>query len=191
MKNSEIHTKINAGKYKGKKIQIPPFGATRSTKSILKDSIFDTIQFEIIDSVFVEVFGGSGSVGLEALSRGAKSAYFIEKDNFAYNILKNNCKNIDEKACKIYHGDSFDIFKSVLGKINGEAYFYFDPPFEYREGMDNIYEKVYDLIKSIPPEKTRSIIIEHMSLLKTPEKIGIYQKTKTKKFGKSSLAYYS
>lgn len=181
---------ISAGKYKGKKLALPSLESTRSTKAILKGSLFDSLQYEIMDEVFVEVFGGSGSMGLEALSRGAKHAYFIEKDKAAFSTLKSNCKVIDDEHTTPFHGDSFVIFPTLLSTLKDKAYFYFDPPFSIREGMEDIYQKVIDLIASIPREKAHLIVIEHMSTLVLPAQIGIYTLQKTKKFGKSSLSYY-
>ena len=143
-----------------------------------------------MDEVFVEVFGGSGSMGLEALSRGAKHAYFIEKNKAAYQTLKSNCKIIDEAHTTPLQGDSFVLFPTLLSSLSSKAYFYFDPPFSIREGMEDIYQKVIDLIASIPVEKMHLIVIEHMSTLALPEQIGVYTLQKTKKFGNSSLSYY-
>ncbi|MEJ5168057.1 MAG: RsmD family RNA methyltransferase, partial [Arcobacteraceae bacterium] len=56
-----MHSNIIAGKYKGKKIELPSLEVTRSSKSILKGSLFDTLQQDVIDTVFIEGFGGSGS----------------------------------------------------------------------------------------------------------------------------------
>jgi 16S rRNA (guanine(966)-N(2))-methyltransferase RsmD len=182
---------ISAGKYKGKKIALPSLESTRSTKAILKGSLFDTVQYDIVDEVFVEVFGGSGSMGLEALSRGAKHAYFIEKDKAAFSTLKSNCKLIDEAHTTPLYGDSFTLFPTLLPTLKSKAYFYFDPPFSIREGMEDIYLKVMELIASIPQEKAHLIIVEHMSTLSLPVSIGSYALQKTKKFGNSSLSYYN
>ncbi|MDX1809875.1 MAG: 16S rRNA (guanine(966)-N(2))-methyltransferase RsmD [Sulfurospirillaceae bacterium] len=191
MKNKELYTTISAGIYKGKKIKIPAFDSTRSTKSILKESFFDTIQFDIRDNIFVEVFGGSGSMGLEALSRGAKRSYFIEKNKDAYDILRSNCSLIDKDNAICKRADSFEYFNTLLENISSPSYFYFDPPFSIREGMEEIYERVYYLIQNIPTEKVKLITIEHMSTLHMPESMGAYHLKKSKKFGKSSLSYYS
>ena len=190
MVTKPLFTTISAGKYKGKKIALPSLESTRSTKAILKGSLFDSLQYDIVDEVFVEVFGGSGSMGLEALSRGAKHAYFIEKNKAAYQTLKSNCKIIDEMHTTPLQGDSFVLFSTLLSSLSSKAYFYFDPPFSIREGMEDIYQKVMDLIASIPAEKAHLIVIEHMSTLTLPEQIGVYTLQKTKKFGNSSLAYY-
>lgn len=190
METKSLFTTITAGKYKHKKIELPSLESTRSTKAILKGSLFDTLQYDIVDEVFVEVFGGSGSMGLEALSRGAKHAYFIEKDKAAFSILKRNCESIDKMHTTALHGDSFTLFPSLLSTFTFKAYFYFDPPFSIRDGMENVYENVLSLIAMIPQEKAHFIAIEHMSTLVLPESIGLFKLHKTKKFGKSSLSYY-
>jgi 16S rRNA (guanine(966)-N(2))-methyltransferase RsmD len=190
MSRDELFTVIAAGKYRGKKLKLPSLTSTRSTKSILKESYFNTIQFDIIDEAFVEVFGGSGSMGLEALSRGASHSYFIEKDTKAFAILKQNCDMIDSKSTTCKRADSFEYFEEFLKSFTCRAFFYFDPPFSIREGMDDIYEKVYHLIENIPKNRVNLITIEHMSSYKLPEIIGEYELQKTKKFGKSSLSYY-
>jgi len=190
MATKPLFATISAGKYKGKKIMLPSLESTRSTKAILKGSLFDTLQYDLLDEVFVEVFGGSGSMGLEALSRGAKHAYFIEKDKAAFGTLKSNCKAIDEAHTTPLCGDSFTILPTLIPTLTCKAYFYFDPPFSIREGMEEIYTNVMDLIASIPPEKAHMIVIEHMSTLELPLHIGAFELQKTKKFGNSSLSYY-
>lgn len=186
----ELYTTISAGKFKGKKLKLPSLTSTRSTKSILKESFFNTIQFDIIDKNFFEIFGGSGSMGLEAISRGAKKAYFIEKDKNAYKILQENSQSLDKNRCEIYLGDSFEIFERVLKEIESKTYFYFDPPFDIREGMEGIYERCFDLIEKIPQELVELIAVEHISSYKLPKNIQEYKLIKTKKFGKSSISYF-
>lgn len=191
-KNFKTH--IIAGKYKGKPIEIPSIDTTRSSKSILRESLFNTLQFEVIDKNFFEVFAGSGSVGLEALSRGAKHAYFIEKNKIAFNTLQENVKNINKNDSTMLIGDSFEKFTIIYNMLkndNTKTYFYFDPPFSIRENMDDIYKKTIDLISSIDKDICELVIIEHMSDVELPETIGNVNLLKIKKFGKSTLSYYA
>ncbi len=185
-----LYTQISGGKYKGKKLQLPSLDTTRSTKSILRESFFDSIQFDIVGKSFVEVFGGSGSMGLEALSRGAREVYFIERDHQAYAVLKKNAALLDSNHTHIWHGDSFEIYPDIIKQVEGESFLYFDPPFEIRDGMDGIYDKVLTLIENTPPKKVIMIAIEHMTKMKMPDTIGKYHKKKFKKFGRSALSYY-
>lgn len=189
----KLTTKIIAGKYKGKKIKLPSKEVTRSSKNILRESLFNTLQYDVCDKNFVEVFGGSGSVGLEALSRDAKHVYFIELDRDSYKILLNNAKSLDISRCTVIFGNAFEKIFEIIDELKrkGEkAYFYFDPPFSIREGNEDIYTKVFETIKKIPKDFVEMIIIEHMTKMDMPQKIGEYELKKRKKFGKSSLSYY-
>ena len=184
--------KIVSGKFKNRILKLPSKITTRSSKSIVLESFFNTIQFDIIDASFVEVFSGSGSIGLEALSRGAKEIIFMEKDRDAIKILKENIKQTDASACEIFSGDSFVNMKSVVSKLmknSQQAYFYIDPPFNIREGMEDIYDNMINMIASIPKEVVQLIIIEHMTGLDIPQTIGSFVVKKSKKFGNTSLSY--
>lgn len=193
MKNRAPVKKIVAGKYKGKTLKLPSATTTRSSKNIVLESFFNTLQFDIIDANFVEVFSGSGSIGLEALSRGAKQIYFMEKDKDALKVLKENISQTDPSSCEVYAGNSFENIASVVATLkrkSQEAYFYIDPPFSIREGMEDIYDNTINLIASLPQEAVNMIILEHMTGLDIPQKIGIYEQLKSKKFGNTTLTYY-
>jgi 16S rRNA (guanine(966)-N(2))-methyltransferase RsmD len=194
MKNKPITKQIVSGKYKGKTLKLPSLVTTRSSKSIVLESFFNTIQFDIIDAIFVEVFSGSGSIGLEALSRGAKQILFMERDSNAIKTLKENIAQTDPSACEVFGGDSFSNINTVIKTLqrqNKSAYFYIDPPFSIREGMEDIYEKMIKLIASLPEENVELIIIEHMTGLELPQQIGLFSMKKSKKFGNTSLTYFS
>jgi len=191
---SKLHTTIIKGKYKGMKLALPSLETTRSSKSIVKESFFNSVQFDIIDATIVEVFSGSGSVGLEALSRGAGQAFFMEKDKNAYAVLTKNIKNLGVENCTAIRGDSFETIEQViktLSRSSQKAFFYVDPPFSFREGMEEVYTKMLNLIESIPNEMVEMVTIEHMTGLKLPKNIGSLLLKKSKKFGKTSLSHYT
>ncbi len=193
-KGKELYTTIIGGKYKGKKLLLPSKEVTRSSKNRLRESVFNTLQFDIVGENFIEMFGGSGSVGLEALSRGAKRAWFVELDPDSFGRLQENCKTIDAKSCDVRRGDAFLILPSILKELResgDRAYLYIDPPFSIREGKSDIYEKVKKTIEEIDPKEIIMIIVEHMSKEKFPEKLGSFVKEKERRFGKSSLSYYA
>ncbi|MHC3995281.1 RsmD family RNA methyltransferase [Thiomicrolovo sp. ZZH C-3] len=185
--------KIVAGKYKGKLLKLPSKTTTRSSKGIVLESYFNTLQFEIMDALLVELFSGSGSIGLEALSRGAKRILFMERDRDALKVLRGNIAQTDPAACEVIAGDTFETIAQTLSRLRqlGEpAYFFIDPPFSIREGHEDIYDNMLALIAKLPREAVRLITIEHMSGLELPDAIGPYSLQKRKKFGKTSLSYY-
>lgn len=194
MAKSKITTKIIGGIHKGKLLELPSLGVTRSSKSILKESFFNVLQFDIIDTIFVEAFGGSGSIGLEAVSRGAKEAYFCEIDRKSYKTLQNNCKLIDANKTTTLFGDTFEKIPNILEQLKNkkdDIIVYIDPPFEFRDGMDEIYQKAFDMVEKIENENIFLVTFEHMTGLEMPQILGKFTKQKTKKFGKSSLTYYN
>lgn len=187
-------TKIIAGTYKGKVLSLPSLDVTRSSKAVLKESVFNVLQFDIIDKIFIESFAGSGSIGLEAISRGAKRAYFIELDKKSYSILVKNCKSINIEKCQTIQGNAFvqtPLILEFLKNSKEEIILYVDPPFDFREGMEDIYDKSFRMIENIENSNIFKIIIEHESKLEVPKILGKFSLEKTRKFGKSSLSYFS
>ncbi|AZL54137.1 16S rRNA (guanine(966)-N(2))-methyltransferase RsmD [Aliarcobacter skirrowii] len=194
MKEAKPTTKIIAGAYKGKILDLPSLDVTRSSKAVLKESVFNVLQFDIIDKIFIESFAGSGSIGLEAISRGAKRAYFIELDKNSYSILLKNCKKVDIEKCQTIQGNAFvqtPLILDFLKNSKDEIVLYVDPPFDYRDGMNDIYDKSFRMIENIESDNIFKIIIEHESKLEVPKILGKFRLEKTRKFGKSSLSYYS
>ena len=188
MKNNSIN--INSGKYKGKRILLPNIETTRPSKSIVRNSIFDTLQNEMVNLPFIELFAGSGSVGFEAISRGASKVIFLEMNQTAIKTLKKNMQNFPNENINIISGDTFSNLSTLLSKIDKKAIFYIDPPFSIREGMENIYNTTYKFIEKIDKNLVQKIIFEHLSDEVIPEKIAYFTLLKSRKFGKTTISYY-
>ena len=187
-KDNSIH--INGGKYKGKKIFLPNIETTRPSKSIVRNSIFDTLQNEVINRPFVELFAGSGSVGFEAISRGASKVIFLEMNRIALQTLNRNSESFKNENIKIIAGDSFSNFEKLLNNLDKESIFYIDPPFSIRDGMENIYSTLYKLLANIESRYIHYMILEHLSTEVAPENIGKFPLIKSRKFGKTTVSYY-
>lgn len=190
---NRLTTKIIGGIYKNKILELPALVTTRSSKSRLRESFFNVLQFDIIDTLFIEAFGGSGSIGLEALSRGSKHSYFCELDRDSYKILQKNCKSIDSENTTTFLGDTFLKVPMVLDQLKNrkdDIIIYIDPPFDFRDGMGEIYEKCFEMVENISNDNIFMIVFEHMTELEMPDTLGKFEKFKNKKFGKSSLSYY-
>ena len=123
MKTEKPTTKIIAGKYKGKTLELPSLDITRSSKARLKESLFNVLQFDIIDKIFIESFAGSGSIGLEAISRDAKRSYFVELNKNSYQILLKNCRAVDMQKCQTVQGDTFIQTPSILESLKNSPFF--------------------------------------------------------------------
>lgn len=98
--------KIIAGKYYRRILEVPKNKTTRPTTSRLREALFNILQHEIEGATFLDIFAGSGAIGIEALSRGAVSATFIESDRFALQTLKNNLERLKiSREAEVLFGD--------------------------------------------------------------------------------------
>ena len=114
-----LFTQISSGIYKGKRLALPALSSTRSTKSIVKGSFFDTWRAELRGTAFIECFGGSGAMALEALSNGAKNVYAIEKDAAAHKIMRKNFELFGLSANAIL-GDCFERLPEILHELQAD-----------------------------------------------------------------------
>ena len=109
--------RIIAGKAKGRKLIPPATLETRPTLDRVKEAMFSMIQGYIPNAVVVDVFAGTGSLGLEAASRGAKEVYLVDKSSTTFPLLKENVKNLKfEEFCNPMNMDSYDALRLLAKK---------------------------------------------------------------------------
>ena len=102
--------RIIAGRYKGKKLVAGNDLTIRPITTKIKESVFNTLGDFVADKSVLDLFSGSGSFGLEALSRGAGECYFMEYNKTAFRILESNVRKLDPSHCHLLLGDSFEKF---------------------------------------------------------------------------------
>jgi RNA methyltransferase, RsmD family len=176
--------RIITGDYKGRKLETPVGYDIRPTTDKVKEAIFNLLMNDIYGKVCCDLFAGTGSLGLEALSRGASRCYFGDSARTSINLVKLNVKkcNAEEKSI-IIPGD----YQKVLGRINEKVDVYFlDPP--YRAGL---YEKCLSQIDSLDLLGSQGIILaEHGARDIMPENVGRLMKVKERKYGKTMVSIY-
>lgn len=194
---AKIHTiKIIAGKFRGKILNATILPHTRPTKAIVRESVFNTIAPFLRGKIFVECFAGYGSMGFEALSRGAEKVIFLEKDVQSFGILQKNIAlfggvlgNLQGKIMA-QNVDCFSVFRDLISV--GDI-FYFDPPFGEN---GEFYKKIFALLDLVDLRQSaqnlagKMLIFEHISSFIMPKSIANLPHQKCKKFGKTSISYY-
>ncbi len=177
--------RIITGFLRGRKLVSPRDENIRPTTDKVKEAIFNILAGEYIDEVVIDLFAGTGNLGIEAISRGAEHVYFGEISRDSFKLLKENitkCK-IQDKVT-LLNGD----FRSVLKRIDKKAQvILLDPP--YDKGM---LTEAIDIISELDILKSEGLIIaEHSKREELPELIGKYTKIKEKKYGKIIVSIYS
>ena len=119
--------RVISGKYKGKNLLGFDVDGTRPTMDRVKESLFGIIQNKIKDSICLDLFAGSGSLGIEALSNGAKECYFGDLNKEILKILKNNLKGIENSF--VIEGD----YLKILNELKDKKFdiIFLDPPYKY------------------------------------------------------------
>lgn len=134
--------RIISGKFKSRTIKTPPEKFTRPTTDKVKESLFNMLvnSYKFEGTSVLDIYAGSGSLGLEALSRGAEFIHFVELNYRVFRVLSGNIKSLDaEKDCRIFK-TSAEKFTSAPAKTSYD-FIFADPPFlndDVHKAVDNI-----------------------------------------------------
>lgn len=175
--------RIIAGKLKGRNIVIPKTDL-RPTLERTKETLFNILQMYIEDSDVLDLFAGSGSLGLEAFSRGAKSVVFVDSDNESANCISKNCQKCGCDALIINRD-----FKQALNQLRGCAFdiVFIDPPYKSEYYIDSCRLLLeYKLLK-----KDCIVVLEHSTGDEMPDSIDILTKYRDKKMGKVTFSFFT
>ena len=119
--------RVIAGKAKGRKLKMVPGNSTRPITDRVKESLFNIIRNELPGSSFLDIFAGTGSVGIEALSQGAKFVRFVEINRTALGIIRENLAAVGlEEGAEVLQMDAFGMIQRSPDKKFD--YFYIAPP---------------------------------------------------------------
>lgn len=176
--------RVIAGKMKGRRLARPGGNDVRPTADKVKEAIFSMISDYLEDAVVVDLFAGSGSLGIEALSRGAKFCYFCDNSADSIKLIKENIKICGAE------GQSkavFDDFKKALSKVGEKADIIFlDPPYEA-----GLLEPCVKAIQRLDVLGENGVIVcEHGAKDGLPDDTSGFSKIKEKKYGTVFVSLY-
>ena len=133
--------KVISGLYKGRNIEGFDLDGTRPTMERVKESLFAIIQNNLQDSIVLDLFSGSGNLGIEALSQGAKYAYLVDSNPKATKTIKRNLENINIKSAEVINMDYIKALNYLKEKNIKLDIIFLDPPYKTA-----IIEKSIELI---------------------------------------------
>jgi len=155
--------RIISGQFKGSALYLPKNKKTRPLKDLVRESIFNLlthsnkISFKIEKSNVLDLFSGTGSFGLECLSRQAEIVFFVEKEKDATIILKKNIKKLKlENKTKIFTENVFQYLKKNISPTPKFNLIFCDPPFK-----DSNMKELFDLLLNNKILKKEGIIVLH------------------------------
>jgi len=176
--------RVITGSARGRKLKAPPGLSTRPTTDWVKESVFNIIQFDIEGRRALDIFAGSGQMGIEALSRGARECVFVDNDKNAVKAVNENLKALGfAEISTVFEKDYKAFVKSEKGKFD---LVFLDPPYG-----DGHIAKALELFSAFDILSDGGIIIcEGMREEKLPEAVGKLAKSHEYLYGRTKISLY-
>jgi 16S rRNA (guanine(966)-N(2))-methyltransferase RsmD len=196
-----IGVRIIAGSLRSRKLEAPPGVATRPTSDRLRETLFNVLAPRIQGAAFLDLYAGSGAVGIEALSRGAARVEFVERAQAALKILRGNLESLGLREGFRVHGCAVGAFlrrdaeagrKREQYEAVRERYevVFLDPPWdaaeEYAATLGMLGGKAAVLLGT-----DAVVIAEHRRKMRLEERYGLLERTRLLEQGDAALSFYA
>lgn len=178
--------RVISGSARGLKLNTPGDDRVRPTTDRVKESMFNIVQDWVYDSQVLDLFAGSGALGIEALSRGASQAVFCDNSLDSIKIIKSNIEKarVADRS-QIVNGDFKRCLRDMEAKNQSFDMIFVDPP--YYEGL---FEEVLDTIRSCKILKKDGIVIVEHDAKRPIGQVEGLEVYKEKKYGITMLTFY-
>ncbi len=171
--------RVIGGEYRSRRLKTLAGHATRPTPDRLRETLFDILALRIEGEVFLDAYAGTGAVGIEALSRGAREAIFVEKSRAAADVIRENLKLLGlETRAQVIRGKATVVLeRSTAGLV------FLDPPYD----LADEYAAALALLGARPPAL---VIAQHTVHLPLREEYGRLRRTRDVRQGDNVLSFY-
>ncbi|MFJ8234473.1 16S rRNA (guanine(966)-N(2))-methyltransferase RsmD [Ureibacillus sp. NPDC094379] len=179
--------RVVAGERKGMPLKAVIGTTTRPTTDKVKESIFNIIGPFFDGGIALDLFAGSGGLGIECLSRGAEKAIFVEKDGRAFQTLQENIKKCRyEEATELFKTDATRAVKGLLKREIQIDYLFVDPPYRKTE----YYDLVLTLAEAGKLAEDAIIVCESSDEFNLPESYGSFSLSRQEAYGGTIISIY-
>ena len=174
--------RVITGSARGRRLESPTGDNVRPTTDVVKEAVFSIVQFSVEGGMFLDAFSGSGQMGIEALSRGAAGAVFIDSSRRSMNIIKRNIAlcGLEDKA-RTVSGDSISFLENTNEKFD---IIFLDPPY-----MTGLLQSALDKCGGALSDNG-VVICEHPREEKLPEKTEELYLAREYRYGKIMISLY-
>lgn len=176
--------RVIAGKYRGRSLLSPKNKDVRPTTDRIKEDLFNIIMPYLYQANFLDLFAGSGSIGIEAVSRGANNVIMVDNSIESVRLIKENLKKINvTEDIRVLNQEALKYLFKTSEKFD---IIFLDPPYAFRE-TENLIKIINDneILKD-----NGIIIVEHDKVEELPEEIEDFYKNKSKKYSLTQLDFY-
>jgi len=172
--------RIIAGEFRSRRLKSIPGAATRPTTDRLRETLFDILTPRIAGATFLDAYAGTGAVGMEALSRGAGHAFFLERNRAALEAIRQNVASLGiEARATVVAGPVL----VTLPKYSADIVF-LDPPYD----LEREYGAVLGVLGENPPV---IVVVQHSVRYAPGDVYGLLRRTRIVKQGDNALSFYA
>ena len=172
--------RVIAGEFRSRRLRSIPGDATRPTPDRLRETLFDILAPRIEGATFLDAYAGTGAVGIEALSRGARHATFLEKDRFAIETIRENLAVLGlERRATVIKGAAL----LALARLHADIVF-LDPPYT----LEREYPAALEVLAQAGPSLA---VIQHSVRFELAEAFGGLRRSRVVRQGDNALSFFS
>ena len=176
--------RISGGRFRGRKLSVP--AGARPTSARLREALLDIWQSRVEDARVLDLFAGTGAVGLKALSRGAGFVVFIEEDRRAVDRLQRICGELAPDSTRVLRADLMAELDRVRQRVDTDYDLIFaDPPYTFTE-----YESLLASVERLLAPGGE-VVVEHSVRHELPEKVGGLVRTSVRDHGENRISFYA
>lgn len=178
--------RVIAGAAKGRRLRVPKRKGVRPTSEYLREALFDILGTSVHGVRFLDLYAGSGAVGIEALSRGAAAVVFVEQDPACLQALRANLEMTGLQQRRVVAGDVLRGLPRLFRRGERFDIIFLDPP--YGTGLA---KRTLDALASGELLRPRGVVIvEHFAKEALPQQIGMLWRVREKAHGQTVLSFY-
>jgi 16S rRNA (guanine966-N2)-methyltransferase len=179
--------RVIAGKYRSRLLKTPGFLGIRPTSDRLRETLFNILGPSVEDSLFIDLYAGTGAVGIEAVSRGAREVFFIDRDPDCISLVRQNLESLDIRTgVEVISANALRGLDKLAARHLIADFIFFDPPY-----ADAGYSDLLEFLDASHLVAPRGIVIaEHSSKLDLPERFDRLERTRLLEQGDAALSFY-
>lgn len=180
--------RVIAGKFRSRRLKGPGTLRIRPTSDRLRETLFNILGPEVVDSLFIDLYAGTGAIGIEAFSRGARQVILVESDAKAGRLIRENLTSLGIRAgIELISADAVKGLEKIAARHLLADFIFLDPPYEKTEEHFRMLEFL-DSSHLIAPQGV--VIVEHRSGMEVPERLDRLESTRQVEQGDATLSFY-
>jgi 16S rRNA (guanine966-N2)-methyltransferase len=179
--------RVIGGKFRSRRLKSPGKLRLRPTSDPLRETLFNVLGPEIEDSLFIDLYAGTGAIGIEAISRGAREVIFVEAHASTARLIRENLSSLVVQGAEVIEGDAIGALERIAQRHLVADFIFLDPPYERTEEQLRVLEFL-DASHLVAPYGM--VIVEHSVKTELPDRLDRLELMRLLEQGDAALSFY-